>query len=118
MRKIQLKDAKSKLSAVVDQGDHRAKRQRCGERVLSGECIGGRRKDLVVVAIELRRPPGHKARGSIQGGPGHQGRQRLKQTVVALRVIERPLFGLDVFEVGKALHISAQMLRAERALEA
>lgn len=57
-------------------------------------------------------------RPEAQGGPRQQEFQRLKRTVVALRIIERPLFGFDVVEVGKALEIGAKMLRAERALEA
>src|SRR6478609_2591346 len=33
-------------------------------------------------------------------------------------MIKRPLFGLDIVEVGKAFQVGAQMLGAERALEA
>jgi class 3 adenylate cyclase len=54
--------------------DHRPKHERRGERVLAGERIGGRRQDLVMIAIELRRPLSHKASGSIQCGPGDQER--------------------------------------------
>ena len=73
------------------ESDHRSKCQRCGERVLSSECICGRREDLIVVTIEFCRPPGDNACGSIQGGPGHKKCQGLKHTAVALRIIERTL---------------------------
>ena len=97
--------------------DHRPKHERRGERIFAGEHIRRRRQYLVMVAIELAGPTGHKPRGSLNSRPRDQECQCLKQTPVTFRMIERPLLGFDIVEVGKPLQPGAEMLCAERPLE-
>lgn len=57
--------------------DHRAQQYRRGEGILAGENFGGRRQDLVVIAIQLVRAFENEIRRPVEGGSRDKKIQRV-----------------------------------------
>ena len=54
--------------------DHRAKHQRRGKRILAGHRVGRRAQYLIVIAVQIRRPPNSERGCPVQGRAGHDTR--------------------------------------------
>src|ERR1019366_9696576 len=94
-------------SALIEREiNHCPEQQSRRQRMLPSQRVRSRGQYLIVVAIQFFRPIDHKICGAIQRRPRRQKRQRLKQTLVFLSVVEGAIFSLDIIEIRKSLEVS------------
>ena len=81
--------------------DERAPEQNRGQWVFSFNKTSRWIKQFVAVAVDFFISREHQLSGTLVGGPFDQKEQRCMNIGMSTYMIERPLFCLEVFEIGQ-----------------
>ena len=80
--------------------DQRPPDQGGGERMLRLQRLRGRDEDVIEIAVQLPRPRHRQIGRAVERRPVDKEPERLVETRRGMDEVQRPLFRLDVLEVG------------------